>query len=248
MEKNNKIEIKHEINNNPIITGIRPLDHVLGGGLHRGELTVVAGRLGMGKSAFMMELMLNACREEGIKATAFSLEMSRDRYKKRLMELDDKASEMLDQKKITIDDTIAITIDEIERKCREKKTMNGISLVIIDYFYLIGREQEFDMACRGLLSRLKRLAKEIGVAIVLDIELMKTCEYRENPHPKLQDIRWESFLRHTDYILMLHRDSYYDSEIKDKDKLEIVISELPYTDFFTRTIDVCWPFPKGYFD
>ena len=120
MEKNNKIEIKHVININPIITGIRPLDHVLGGGLHRGELTVVAGRPGMGKSAFMMELMLNACREEGIKATAFSLEMSRDRYKKRLMELDDKASEMLDQKKITIDDTIEITIDEIERKCREK--------------------------------------------------------------------------------------------------------------------------------
>ena len=87
MEKDKKIETKTD----SIITGIRPLDHVLGGGIHRGEITVVAGRAGMGKSAFMMKLMLNACHEEAVKATVFSLEMSGDRYKTRLMELDDKA-------------------------------------------------------------------------------------------------------------------------------------------------------------
>jgi replicative DNA helicase len=226
--------------NKAIITGMINLDHTLRGGLYPGQRYVIAGRPGMGKSAFMMQVLVGACHEPEACSAVFSLEMSAEVYKRRLLEISPLSKELLDKGQIIVDDTICIPLEEIERKCRKTKAERNLKLIAIDYFYLIGRESdiEFDDFCKMALPRLGRLAKELEVPILIELQLMKTCEYREDHHPVLEDIRWPSFFRHTEYIFMLHRDSYYDPEFKGDDKLELVVSELPYTDSFTRIIDV----------
>lgn len=57
-----------------IPTGIQSLDEITGG-LRRGTFNVIGGRPGMGKSAFALQLAINACdRKHGV--IMFSLEMS----------------------------------------------------------------------------------------------------------------------------------------------------------------------------
>jgi replicative DNA helicase len=234
------------MNNKAVITGIKNLDHSLRGGLYPGQRYVIAGRPGMGKSTFMMQLLINACLETNGCGVVFSLEMSGEVYRRRLLEISPLSKELLENERLIIDDTIAITLEEIERKCRKIKSERELKLVVIDYFYLLGREPgiEFDDFCKMALPRLGRLAKELEVPILMDIQLMKSCEYRADHHPILADIRWPSFLRHTEYIFMLHRESYYEPEYEGDNRLEIVVSELPYTDFFTRTIDAGRAFSK----
>ena len=58
----------------PVLTGIKKLDYLLGG-LRQGELTTIAARPGMGKSAFCLQVAENASRS-GKKVIFFALEMT----------------------------------------------------------------------------------------------------------------------------------------------------------------------------
>ena len=71
---------------NCIKTGIDKLDGMVGG-FKAGELILVSGRPGMGKTTFAMNLLDQVCRRDGKKAIVFSLEMSEEQFRRRYMEL-----------------------------------------------------------------------------------------------------------------------------------------------------------------
>ncbi|MEG0641983.1 MAG: replicative DNA helicase, partial [Clostridium sp.] len=166
-----------------IPSGFKDLDSRTSG-FQKGDFVLIAARPSMGKTAFVLNIALNAGLRAGKSVAIFSLEMSReqlvyrmlcaeaniDMQKLRVGDLDDeswirlgRASSPMSGSKIFIDDTPGITISELRSKCRRLKIEKGLDLIIIDYLQLMSgsrggesRQQEVSEISRSL----KSIAKE----------------------------------------------------------------------------------------
>ena len=151
-------------------TGFSELDAKTAG-LHNSDLILVAARPAMGKSAFALNIAVNAAVNANIPVVIFNLEMSKSQVVNRMLcseamvdsnkvrtgKMDEEdwiklatALGPLSEAPIYIDDTPGVSITEIRAKCRKLKLEKNIGLVVIDYLQLIqgsskrnsSREQE----------------------------------------------------------------------------------------------------------
>jgi len=188
-----------------IATGLRDLDR-LTGGLHPGELTVVAGLSSIGKTAFAMNIAGHAVLEGKCSVGVFSLEMTatslvtrvlcsharvnltrvRDGY---LAEEDftriAAAADQIRQAHIYLDDTSDINIHQLRARARRMKQLHGIQVVIVDYLQLLdaeaqvrreNREREVNEVARGC----KNMAKELNVAVIALSQVNDDGQLRES--------------------------------------------------------------------
>lgn len=146
-------------------TGFSKIDSVTSG-MHAGDLWIVAGRPGMGKSAFVMDLAMSvawpkAKDARGEPVAVFSLEMPREQIGTRLIcgesrvgisqvrnnTLRDEdwsaitqASTTLAPLPIYIDDTAGMTLPAMRAQVRkvERIEKRKVGLVIVDYLQLMG--------------------------------------------------------------------------------------------------------------
>lgn len=144
-----------------IATGIRRLDDKTDG-LHRGDLVLIAGRPGMGKTSFALQLMQNISQQDGT-ALLFSLEMSKTQLLQRMLasrsgvDLMALRRQLLTEdqlRRITInlselaqlpfylDDTAALTVEELRAKSialHASLATKGqqLDLIIVDYLQLM---------------------------------------------------------------------------------------------------------------
>ncbi|MDR1188546.1 MAG: replicative DNA helicase [Bifidobacteriaceae bacterium] len=222
-----------------IPTGIHDLDS-LTGGLHAGQMVIVAARPGKGKSTLGLDFARSASIRGGMSSVLFSLEMSREEITQRLISAE--ASVLLNQlrmgsvptdswKRISsrigdikraplfIDDSPNMSLMEIRAKCRRLKQRNELKLVIIDYLQLMtsgkrveSRQQEVSEFSRAL----KLLAKELGVPVVAISQLNRSAEARENKRPELSDLRESGSLEQdADVVILISRqDSQEDAAAK----------------------------------
>lgn len=228
-----------------IDTGFRELNKVTGG-LQRGNLIILAARPSMGKTTLAVNIGANASKNN---VTAiFSLEMSKDELAKKIisshthidllkintgnLEIKDwerigVSSGPLSTQKLFIDDTAAISVNEIKAKCKKIKIQHGLDVVIIDYLQLItgkaeSRVQEISQISRGL----KQLAKELDVTVVALSQLSRACEARPNKRPMLSDLRESgSIEQDADIVMFLYRDEYYDTETEEKNIAECIFAK-----------------------
>ena len=171
-------------------TGFADLDYKTAG-LHNSDLILIAARPAMGKSAFALNIAVNAATQAKVPVALFNLEMSKSQLVNRMLcseamvdsnkirtgkiEEDDwvklaTALGPLSEAPIYIDDTPGITVTEIRAKCRKLKMEKNIGLIVIDYLQLIqgsgkrnaSREQEISEISRSL----KILAKELDVPVI----------------------------------------------------------------------------------
>ena len=171
-------------------SGLSDLDR-LTGGWQKSDLVIVAGRPGMGKTAFVVSIARNAAIDFGKAVALFSLEMSSIQLVTRLISSESEIAsekirkgdlkdfeweqlrvktERLAEAPIFIDDTPALSIFELRAKCRRLKAQHDIQLVVIDYLQLMtaggegkgNREQEISMISRSL----KSIAKELNIDVV----------------------------------------------------------------------------------
>lgn len=201
------------------------------------DLTIIAARPAMGKTAFVLSMARNMAVEQGKSIAFFSLEMSAVQLVTRLIiseselssekikngQLKDYEWEQLNHKikslesaKIFIDDTPAISVFDLRAKCRRLKAQADIDLVIVDYLQLMttglkmqgNREQEV-----GLISRnMKGIAKELDVPIIALSQLNRGVEHRTGSHkkPQLSDLRESgSIEQDADMVFFIHRPEYY---------------------------------------
>lgn len=219
-----------------IPTGFKQLDKMLSG-LQKSQLIIVAGRPGMGKTSFAINLAQHAAVELDVTVAVFSLEMSREQLAMRMMcsealvdsqktrvgglTYDDydrlaAAVDVLAKAPIYIDDTPTITVMEMLAKTRRLKKDKGLGLVVIDYLQLMSgtdrrenRQQEISSMTRSL----KIMAKEVGVPVILLSQLSRASEKRETKRPMLSDLRESgSIEQDADVVIFLHRESYYNKE------------------------------------
>jgi replicative DNA helicase len=219
-----------------IPTPLPKMDRVTGG-WQPGSMITLAARPSMGKTAFGIHCALKAA-QNGFKACFFSLEMTEieianrlllalsnvdpDRFKMGQLEAEEKpalenALGKLEKYNIIIDDKAAMSVEEIHAKCRIQKKREKLDLVIIDYLQLLtaqkkqsrSREQEVT----HISMRLKAMAKELSVPVIVLSQLNRSCEARQDKRPMLSDLRESGAIEQdSDIVLMLYRDAYYGIE------------------------------------
>ncbi len=216
-------------------SGFSALDRVTSG-WQKSDLVIIAGRPGMGKTAFMVSAMRNAAVDHKRPVALFSLEMSSIQLANRLIsaeaelenekikkgnladyeweQLVHKTSNLTDAP-IYIDDTPALTILELRAKSRRLVAQNKVELIIIDYLQLMSgektgggnREQEIAHISRSL----KGIAKELNVPVVALSQLSRAVETRGgDKRPQLSDLRESgSIEQDADLVMFLYRPEYY---------------------------------------
>ena len=216
----------------PVATGFGHLDTILGGGLYRTDLAILAARPSVGKSAFA----LNVAREAagaGLVVAVFSLEMSGEQIALRLlsseanvdghrlrMQLisDDDEARILDaigllsDLSFYIDDSSFQGVEEIRAKCRRQRLATGLDLVIVDYLQLVNAGSSSNRALAlGEVSRgLKALARDLEAPVLACSQLSRAVEQRPNHRPLLSDLRESGSLEQdSDVVMFLHREDSY---------------------------------------
>ncbi|MFD5225932.1 replicative DNA helicase [Microbacterium sp. NPDC058342] len=117
-----------------------------------------------------------------------------------------------------IDDSPNMTLVEIRAKCRRLKQRAGLKMVIIDYLQLMtsgkrveSRQQEVSEFSRAL----KLLAKELQVPVIALSQLNRGPEQRQDKKPAISDLRESgSIEQDADMVILLHRDSVYDKDVR----------------------------------
>lgn len=199
-------------------TGFKPLNDFCAG-WQKGELTILAARPAMGKTALMMQWVRNAAVLHDVPVAVFSLEMSEGQLIKRMIsnesevflekinkrtinqfdrqELEGKLAR-LKMAPIFVDDEPAISIMAFRSKAIRMKRLYGIGLIVIDYLQLMqgykiagGRNGNRDQEIGQITQGLKSVAKELDVPVVALSQLSRTLESRPGggKRPQLQDLR-----------------------------------------------------------
>lgn len=234
-------ELEKKKNNKDGLTGVASgftaLDRITSGWQNT-ELTIIAARPAMGKTAFVVSAMRNAAVEWGIPVAMFSLEMSATQLMLRLIsaeaeidsnklrkgKLENHEWVQLHQKiknlssaPIYIDDTPALSILEMRAKCRRLKAQFDIGLVIIDYLQLMtaesggGGKGNREQEIAAISRAMKNLAKEINVPVIALSQLSRAVETRGgDKRPQLSDLRESgSIEQDADMVMFLYRPEYY---------------------------------------
>ncbi len=230
-------------------TGFDYLDKAMGG-LHGGELILIAARPAMGKSSLAVNIAEHIAIKNGKTVAVFNLEMPKEQLVRRIL----CSQAMVDSKKMLtgdftgddwqricrvldkvdasplyIDDSATVTVSEIRAKCRRLKQTKGLSLIVIDYLQLMqsgsrteSRQQEVAEISRSL----KILAKELDVPVIALSQLSRAVETRKDRRPMLSDIRESgSIEQDCDIVMFLYRDEYYNPDTEDKNMAECIIAK-----------------------
>jgi replicative DNA helicase len=203
-------------------------------GFQPGNLIVVAGRPGMGKTS----LALNIAEHVGVTGRAvagFSLEMSKQELFMRMLSgrarvdgqrikggrLSERdygriatAISALATAPIFIDDTASIALPDLSARCHRLAAERGLDLVFVDYLQLMktdeGRSTNREQAIARLSRGLKRLAKDLHVPVIVLSQLSRAPETRSNHRPQLSDLRESGAIEQdADVVLFVYRDEQY---------------------------------------
>lgn len=240
----NVLETMYGGNDDGLSTGLVDLDERLGK-IRPGDVVVIAGRPGMGKSAFAMQLAESLSTCSGKPALVFSLEMSAGQLVDRIMSnagrvnlkkfrtasFDDHdwsglaaAVGHVHEMPLWIDDH-SNTLQQMLSVMRQFKRKNGLGVVVIDYLQLVtadadSREQEVAKISRSL----KLAAKSLGIAVLALSQLNRKLEDRGDKRPIMSDLRESgSVEQDADAILMLYRDEVYNPNTSQKGTCEVII-------------------------
>jgi replicative DNA helicase len=219
-----------------VSTGFPKLNQIIGG-FQNTDLIIVAGRPGMGKTAFAISLLRNIGIEANKPAAFFSLEMSTEQLVARLVsgEADIsteymrngnidivewgrvvKETSKIPSAPLYIDDTPSISIMELKTKARRLKAKHNIEIMFVDYLQMMqGYEYEKrnynrEQEVSSISRGLKGIAKELNIPVIAMASLSRACEARNDKRPKLSDLRESGSIESdADLVIFLYRDEYY---------------------------------------
>lgn len=217
--------------------GLADFDRVTGGFMP-GELIVLAGRPGMGKTAFI-EAACRGFARSGKKLAVFHLEMTELQFAARLaspivgIPADTLLkSDLFDKEEVhrrlniaysrwngnPIFDTVYVDdrsskLHEIVMNSKRLVTDKNIEMIVIDYLQLIGIDNHKgnrESEISQISRRLKLLAKELNVPIVALSQLSRKVEERADRIPQLSDLRESgSIEQDADMVGFFYRPAYY---------------------------------------
>lgn len=234
-----------------ISTGFAKLDEMTGG-LHEGELCILAARPSMGKTALALNIAQHVATHLQKTVAVFSLEMSAESLLTRMV----CAAARVDQHKfragflnaeerrrlqlaltelseapLFIDDTAGPNLMDIHAKLRRLRGEHGLGLVIIDYLQLMssrGRSENRNQEVSAMSRGLKLLSKELKVPTLVLSQLSRASETRPGDHkPQLSDLRDSgSIEQDADLVAFIYREEVYKKDREDlKGLAELIVAK-----------------------
>jgi replicative DNA helicase len=214
-------------------TGFPSVDALLGGGVHRGDLVVLAGEAGSGKSALALASVLRICNVGG-KAAFLTGEMTAERVYDRALAIEARVRHD-HLRSGTLDDSARNQVAMAAAKLRNKPPVIrqipdggvpvlsdvliehlGLQLVVVDPVqWLLSGEDALDEQMASAARELKALALRRSVAVLAVTSLRTLTRERADPRPRLDDLGALGALKqHADVVLGLFREEMY-SDLND---------------------------------
>ncbi len=240
----------HEKKDLAVHTGFGSLDKNFGGGFYNGELVIVAGRPGIGKTSVLytmaraqgekhpvlfcsaeMPVTSITDREMAtrlgvhvhiIRAGKYSHEML-DRITDQIGEMETEKIYFLENKRGQLLTTSRILTAAVEMQLRW-----GLTAIYVDYLGLMadayGNNQNERL---GFVTRqLKAIAMDLDVPVVVAHQMSRAVAQRENRAPQLSDLYESGHIEaNADAVVFIHRENYYDRNSLDKTAQLIVAKE-----------------------
>jgi len=230
-----------------ISTGFRDIDEITSG-LQDSDLIIIAGRPSMGKTALMMNIAESAVISGDSPVLVFSMEMPSDSLVLRMLsslgridqskirsgQLGDddwprltSAVTLLNDKPLFIDDTPALTPNEIRSRSRRVAREHGkLGMILIDYIQLMqvsGTPENRAGEISEISRSLKAIAKEFKCPVIAGSQLNRGLEQRPDKRPIMSDLRESGAIEQdADVIMAIYRDEVYHDDA-EKGIAEIII-------------------------
>ena len=230
-------------------SGLIDLDDMTSG-FQDGDLIIIAGRPGMGKTALALSMLRNASLDSNVGVGMFSLEMANHQLAMRLLCAEARVDSHyvrtgklpsklwrnlgisagdLENAPIFLDDTPALSVLELRAKARRLKAEHDIGLIVVDYLQLMqgpkgveSRQQEISVISRSL----KALAKELNIPVIALSQLSRAVEQRADRKPQLSDLRESGAIEQdADVVIFLYRPWIYSQEDEDEGKAEVIVAK-----------------------
>ena len=193
-----------------IKTGFQNIDK-FAGGLTRGELTIIGGRPGHGKSTMMLNMLSNVL-DTGKKVLLFNRELTNVEVLKKLLALEsgklsysmirqgiyemahlqelDRVREFIAKKYGPNKFRMYDQIRDFPGSATEIKKFKP-DVIFDDYIQLItpsGKEEQRRLQLERIVNDYKWVAKEYNCSVILASQLNRSLETRGNPKPQLSDL------------------------------------------------------------
>ena len=207
-------------------------------GLQKGEVTIIAARPSVGKTAFALNVAYNAARNNPISVGIFSLEMPSEQLIRRLIATDatvgldhiqtgnkyltatqratvGQSIKNIGNTKLFIDDTPGIKLLDIIAKSQQLKAAHDdLGLIVVDYIGLITtgekRIESRQVEVSNISRQLKELARDLKLPVLVISQLSREVDKRDDKRPYLSDLRESgSIEQDADLVFLMYRPGYY---------------------------------------
>jgi len=234
-------------------TGFNKLDNITDG-FQDEDMIILASRPSMGKTALMLNIVQHCSIENDQRSLIFSAEMSKlqvglriianmadiwmsslrsgmltDEETTRMYAACEKLADSI-KDRVLINDTCGITIDDLIRQARIENRKRSVDAIMVDYIQLLrgteSRTRERYLEIGEISSKLKGLAQELSIPVIVLSQLSRAVEQRQNKRPLPSDLRESgSIEQDADIIMFLYRDEVYNPDTMDKGIAELIISK-----------------------
>lgn len=223
-------------------TGFIDLDKTIN--LYEPKLIFLAGRPGMGKTTFAINILANIGLKQNIPVLMLNLEESKEMIIDRIIsketqfdiskikskELNDlekikvqETRKIIENSKIFIEDTNISSLNKIIELIRKYVKEYEVRFIALDYLQLIDFKSSSDKKIENILWKLREISYELKITIFITSQISRTLIERKNKRPKIRDLKNRvDIWTYMDIIMFLYRDEYYDKDTKNKNTAEII--------------------------
>ena len=226
-------------------TGFIDLDKTIN--LYEPKLIFLAGRPGMGKTTFAINILANIGLKQNIPVLMLNLEESKEMIIDRIISKETqfdiskiKSNELNDLEKIKvqdtrksiknskifIEDTNISSLNKIIELIRKYVKEYEVRFIAIDYLQLIDFKSSSDKKIENILWKLREITYELKITILITSQMSRTLLEREDKRPKITDLRnKKEICNYADIIMFLYRDECYHENTEKKNIAELIIAK-----------------------
>jgi replicative DNA helicase len=222
-------------------------------GFHPGQLIIVAGRPGHGKTSFGLNIIANAILKHQKRVGLFTIEMSAKEITKRIIcaeaEVDSHrvgtgyiakddwnriapAAARLAETNLSVDEAGTLTIMDLRSRAQQLAVAGGVDLIVVDYLQLMAgssahrSERNRVQEITEISRGLKSLAKALNIPVIAMSQLNREVEKETKRRPRLADLRESgSIEQDADVVLFIWREELRDRREDNQGQAELIIGK-----------------------